>query len=160
MVLAALSTLLLAAAAYLWRTSDAWEVRAGDYLALSQEVGADLAATRADLEGARAELEAVSAQLATAQQRIVELADEKAQLGDDREAQRQLADYQQRVSDAAGRVARALGQCIQGQDQLIGYLGNADLYDPAELDRYAADVQALCQAATDANAQLQSELAG
>lgn len=158
-----------AAAVYLYRTSQAWQERSEQYLAAGQQVGNELATTRAELSGARAEIEAVQAQLATAQERIVQLADEKAQLGDDREAQRQTADYQERVSDAAGRVALALDQCVQGQNQLIGYLeaqaeaasaGRPAPYDAAELERYGTDVQALCQAATDANTGLQRELAG
>ncbi|HWS59234.1 MAG TPA: hypothetical protein VN257_11890, partial [Actinotalea sp.] len=149
----------LVAAGYLWHTSDAWQVRAEEYLRASQSLGAELATTRTDLLGARAELEAVRGQLATAQARIVELADEKAQLGDDREVQRQLVDYQERVTEAAGRVAGALDQCVQGQNQLIGYMANAEQYDPVELDQYATSVQELCQTATEANIALQRELA-
>ncbi|NTW38824.1 MAG: hypothetical protein HGA44_02880 [Cellulomonadaceae bacterium] len=147
------------ASIYLWRASDAWQQRSEQYLDTSRGLGADLAETRSELAGVQSELDAVRTQLATAQERIVELADEKAQLGDDREVQRQLADYQERVTDAAGRVALALDQCVQGQNQLIGYMENAAQYDPAELDQYAASVQALCQTATEANTALQSELA-
>lgn len=152
--------LATAAAVYLYRTTTAWEDRAEEYRRAAEGLGGSLAATQAELEGARAELEGVRAQLATANERIVELADEKAQLGDDREVQRQLVDYQQRVSEAAGTVALALDQCVQGQDQLIGYLQNAAQYDPVELERFGQDVQTLCQQATDANAALQRELAG
>lgn len=147
------------AGVYLYQTSQAWEERAEEYLRASQGLGAELATSETALAGARSELEAVRAQLATAQTRIVELADEKAQLGDDREVQRQLVDYQQRISEAAGQVALALDQCVQGQNQLIGYMENAAQYDPAELEQFGTDVQALCQAATDANAALQRELA-
>lgn len=147
------------AGAYLWRTSDAWQARAEEYLIASQALGTEIATTRTELADVQAELEAVRAQLGTAQARIVELADEKAQLGDDREIQRQLVDYQERVSEAAGRVALALDQCVQGQNQLIGYMENAAQYDPVELDQYATSVQELCQTATEANTALQSELA-
>ena len=146
-------------ASHLYRTSEAWQQRSGFYLDESMGLGEDVARVRAELSGTEAELEAVRAQLATAQSRIVELADEKAQLGDDREVQRQVVDYQERVTEAAGRVALALDECVQGQNQLIGYLKDAAAYDPAELDQYELDVQALCQAATEANTALQSELA-
>lgn len=159
-VLVLLVLLATAAAVYLYRTTTAWEERAEEYRSAAEQLGGSLAATEADLEGARAELEGVRAQLATANQRILELADEKAQLGDDREVQRQLVDYQQRVSEAAGTVALALDQCIQGQDQLIGYLEDPSRYDPAELARFGDEVSALCQQATDANAALQRELEG
>lgn len=161
-VLVVLVLALGAATVHLYRTSTAWEERAGEYLADARGLGGDLAAERAELAGTRAELDAVRDQLATAHARIVELADEKAQIGDDREVQRQLVDYQQRVSDAAGQVAHALDQCVQGQQQLIGYLqqtveGTAR-YDEADLDRFTRDVDALCQAASEANMSLQREL--
>ncbi len=158
-VLLALTTALLGGAtAYLWHTSDAWEKRAADYESASKDLGAVLANTRADLKTTTADLAAVRAQLSTAQARIIELANEKAQIGDDREAQRLLVDYQQRVSKAAGTVAQALDQCVQGQNELIGDLQQAELYDPAYLAARDTQVQSLCQAATDANIALQSEL--
>lgn len=151
-----------ASSVYLYVAASAWEERAETYLRDGRAIGDELATTRAELAGTEAELDAVRSQLATAQSRIVELADEKAQLGDDREVQRQLADYQERVSDAAGQVALALDQCVQGQQQLIGYLQstvtNAAQYDPAELERFRTDVEVLCQAATEANIALQREL--
>lgn len=157
-LLAVTTALLIGSTVYLWRTSDAWEGRANDYEAVSHDLGSDLSDTRAELKATAAELEAVQSQLSTAQARIIELANEKAQIGDDREAQRLLVDYQERVSSAAGKVALALDQCVRGQNQLIGYLQNAELYDPKDLDAYATDVQDLCQAATDANSALQAEL--
>lgn len=157
-----LALALAASTVHLYRTSTAWEARAGAYLQDARGLGEDLASTRAALAGTESELEAVRAQLATAQGRIVELADEKAQIGDDREVQRQLVDYQERVSDAAGQVALALDQCVQGQGELIGYLENTVTgvaqYDPLELERFRTDVDELCQTATEANIALQREL--
>jgi len=156
--LVALVITLVGTSSYLYRTSYAWEDRAGQYSTTSSALGSALAETKRDLSGARAELDAVRTQLTTAQARIIELADEKAQVGDDREAQRLVADYQVRVSDAAGRVALALDQCVQGQNQLIGYLATPELFDEAALGQYTSDVAALCTAATDANDALQVEL--
>ncbi|WP_225754185.1 hypothetical protein [Actinotalea sp. Marseille-Q4924] len=151
-----------ASTVHLYRTSTAWQERADAYLADARGLGDELAATRAALAGTESELDGVRAQLATAQGRIVELADEKAQIGDDREVQRQLVDYQERVSDAAGQVALALDQCVQGQQELIGYLQDtvtdAARYDAAELERFRTDVEDLCQTATEANIALQREL--
>lgn len=158
LILAVTTAILIGSTAYLWRTSDAWEGRADDYEAVSHDLGSDLSDTRAELKATTDELSAVQSQLSTAQARIIELANEKAQIGDDREAQRLLVDYQERISSAAGKVALALDQCVRGQNQLIGYLQNAELYDPKDLDAYATDVQNLCQAATDANTALQAEL--
>ena len=150
-------------AIYLFMSASGWRDQAKSYLGSSLELGRDLAGTRNDLSGARAELEAVRAQLATAQERIVELANEKAQLGDEWEITQQLVDYQERVSDAAGQVALALDQCVQGQQEFIGYLqrereSTAPTYDPAELAKFETDVEALCQAASEANIALQLEL--
>lgn len=158
--------LALGAAGHLYRTSQAWQGRSDEYLQASRDLGEDLAVTRQDLQGAQAELQAVRAQLTTAQERIVELADEKAQLGDDAEVQRQLVDYQERVSDAAGKVALALDTCVQRQLDLIAYLEKAAQevssthpYDPKPVEQYRAEVEALCQTASEANIALQRELA-
>jgi hypothetical protein len=156
--LAATSTALLALSAYLWAASEAWQDRAETYATANTQLGSELASSTVAFNDVSTELDAVRIQLTTAQDRIIELADEKAQIGDDREAQRMLADYQERVSEAAGTVALALERCVQGQNQLIGYMENADSYDPVELDAYAAEVQSLCQNATDANTALQREL--
>lgn len=153
-----LLVLAVTATAYLYGTSRAWQERAETYLETSRTLGQDLATARGELAGARSELAAVRGQLTTAQARIIELADEKAKVGDDREVQRQLVDYQVRVNEAAGRVALALDECVQGQNQLIGYLQEAARYDAVELAQFGADVQALCQAATEANIALQREL--
>ncbi|NNH08668.1 hypothetical protein HLB10_16475 [Cellulomonas fimi] len=151
----ALGTLL---AVRLVTTTRAWERTAADWEELARTHGTQLAQAQVDLEAAQAELSDTQAQLATAQQRITELADEKARLGDTTASQQQLADYQARVSEAAGQVATALANCIDGQERLIGYLRESDRYDPADLERFATDVDRVCGAATDANAELQREL--
>jgi hypothetical protein len=155
---------LAALATYLFRSAQAWRDRAESYLDTSLDIGDELAGTQGQLSGSQAELEAVRAQLATTHQRIVELADEKNQALDDWEITQQLVDYQQRVSDAAGQVALALDQCVQGQQELIGYLQasaepGGPVYDPIVLAQFETDVEALCQAASEANIALQRELA-
>lgn len=144
--------------AYLIRTTTAWQRTSAQWEDLARTHGTELAQAQSDLEAAQAELTDTQTQLATAQQRITELADEKARLGDTSASQQQLADYQARVSQAAGQVATALANCIDGQQRLIGYLRDADQYDPSDLQRFATDVDRVCGAATDANASLQREL--
>ncbi len=160
-----LSVLLVAALAggawlalYLLRVNEQWQEHSQQWQALAEQHGADLAQARSDLEATSSELAAVRGQLATAQERITQLADEKAQLGDESALTQQLADYQRRVSTAAGQVATALATCIDGQEALIRYLENSELYDPASLASYRADVERYCGDARDANAELQSEL--
>jgi chromosome segregation ATPase len=155
--------LVIVLTVYLYQSASAWQDRAEDYLGTSLDLGEDLAGTRSELVGATSELEAVRGQLSTATQRITELADEKAQLRDESEIQQQLVSYQERVSDAAGQVALALDLCVQGQNRLIGYQKNmidgTASYDDAELEAYRAEVEALCNQATEANIGLQRELA-
>jgi chromosome segregation ATPase len=158
-VLSVLLVLVTALAAYLWVRADRYEQYAADVESQARVIGTDLATLRAEHDGTVAELAAVNEQLATAQTRITELADEKAQVGDDREVQRQLVDYQQRVSQAAANVASALTTCIDAQNQLITYLGDAAAYDPADLARFHTDVQGVCATATEANTELQRQLA-
>jgi len=161
-VLAVLLVAVLVASAVLgwrlWTTTQAWQESAAGWEELARTHGEDLAQTTAELEATTGELDATRGQLAAATARITELADEKAQLGDTTAAQQQLADYQQRVSQAAGRVATALATCIDGQEKLIGYLEDAASYDAADIARFRGDVERVCGAATDANAQLQTEL--
>ena len=97
-------------------------------------------------------------QLSTATARITDLANEKAQLGDENVASQQYLDYQTQVSAAAATVASALGQCVSGQEQLVGYLKDAEQYEAADLSRYERQVNALCADADDANEALQREL--
>ncbi len=159
-VLTALLVGALGVGAYLWVTTTRWQESSDAWESTSRGLGEDVARLQAELDGANAELEAARGQLETAQQRITDLANEKAQLGDENEASQQYLDYQSRVSEAAGTVAAALGQCTAAQSQLIAYLGDRDAYDPADLERFSGQVDELCQAATDANAELQQELAG
>lgn len=158
-VLAVLLAGTTALSTYLWIRTVRYEEYAAGIEQQARAIGTDLATLRAEHDGTVGELAAVNEQLSTAQDRITQLADEKAQVGDDREIQRQLVDYQARVSRAAANVASALSTCIDAQNQLITYLENAAAYDPADLQRFKGDVQGVCKAATDANAELQRQLA-
>jgi hypothetical protein len=161
-VLSAVLVLVLVASglllARMFATTRAWEDSTAGWQRLAHENADDLAETQSQLAAAQSQLDTTTAQLAAAQTRITDLANEKAQLGDTSATQQELADYQSRVSQAAGQVATALTACITGQQQLIGYLREADKYDAAQLSRFGQDVQTLCGQATDANSALQAEL--
>ncbi|WP_418277171.1 hypothetical protein ACNHYB_04415 [Isoptericola jiangsuensis] len=157
-VLAVLLVLTTVTSVHLWRTTTAWQEHAAQWETQAREQAGQAASLRTELDGVSAELVGARDQLRTATSRITELADEKAQLGDENVVSQQYLDYQRRVSEAAGAVATALGQCIRSQAELIGYLEEPEAYDPADLERFAGDVQALCDEAVDANDQLQQEL--
>jgi len=157
-VLAVLLAASLGLSGYLLVTTQEWQASSEGWEELARQHGADLAQTQAELAASTAELEATRGQLATAQERITALADEKARLGDDNQTAQQLVEYQARVSAAAGEVATALATCIDGQERLIGYLADAESYDPDQLAQFAADVERVCGAASDANDALQEEL--
>ncbi|WP_344105660.1 hypothetical protein [Myceligenerans crystallogenes] len=156
LALALVATLVLAG--YLWVTTTQWQATSAQWESEAHRYASQVATLDLQLDGANAELAAARDQLATATGRISELANEKAQLGDQRVASQQYLDYQMRVSEAAAKVAVALGQCVDGQDELITYLGDADAYDPGDLRRFRNQVDDLCDQARDANRALQQEL--
>lgn len=150
--------LSVALVAYLWITTTQWQRTAGEWEGEAQRYANRVAELDQQLDGANTELAAARDQLAAATGRISELANEKAQLGDQNIASQQYLDYQMRVSDAGAEVATALGRCVDGQEELIGYLKNADAYDPSDLKRFQGQVNDLCRKAGDANRSLQKEL--
>ena len=156
--LAVLLVATIAVGAYLWVTTVRWQRTASDWEEQAHGYADEVASLRMQLEGANTELQAARDQLSAATSRITDLANEKAQLGDENVVSQQYLDYQTQVSAAAATVASALGQCVSGQEQLVGYLKEADQYEPADLSRYESQVNALCADAEDANEALQREL--
>jgi predicted nucleic acid-binding Zn-ribbon protein len=157
-VLAILLVATIAVGAYLWVTTVRWQRNSAEWEDKAHGYAEEVATLRMQLEGANTELQAARDQLSTATARITDLANEKAQLGDENVASQQYLDYQTQVSAAAATVASALGQCVSGQEQLVGYLKDADQYEAADLNRYERQVGALCEDAEQANQALQQEL--
>ncbi|MFI6425235.1 hypothetical protein [Promicromonospora sp. NPDC050880] len=156
--LAVLLVATIAVGAYLWVTTVRWQRNAAEWEEKAHEYAEEVATLRMQLDAAGSELQAARDQLSTATARITDLANEKAQLGDENVASQQYLDYQTQVSAAAGTVASALGQCVSGQEQLVGYLKEADQYQAEDLRRYERQVNALCDEAEQANQTLQQEL--
>lgn len=157
-MLAVLLVATIAVGAYLWVTTVRWQRSSAEWAELAHEHAAEVAALRMQLDGVSSELAAARDQLSTATARITDLANEKAQLGDENVASQQYLDYQTQVSGAAATVATALGQCVSGQEQLVGYLKDADQYEATDLRRYEQQVSELCADAEQANDVLQREL--
>jgi chromosome segregation ATPase len=148
----------IAVGAYLWVTTVRWQRNSAEWEEKAHEYAEEVATLRMQLDGANSELQAARDQLSTATARITDLANEKAQLGDENVASQQYLDYQTQVSAAAATVASALGQCVSGQEQLVGYLKDADQYEADDLRRYERQVNTLCANADQANEALQREL--
>ena len=156
--LAVLLVAAIAVGAYLWLAAARWQRTSGEWEQKAHGYAGEVASLRMQLDGASSELEAARDQLSTATARITDLANEKAQLGDENVASQQYLDYQTQVSAAAATVASALGQCVSGQEELVGYLRNADQYQADALHRYERQVASLCADAEQANTSLQNEL--
>jgi chromosome segregation ATPase len=156
--LAVLLVVTIAVGAYLWVTTVRWQSTSAEWEEKAHEYAKEVATLRMQLDGANTELQAARDQLSTATARITDLANEKAQLGDENVASQQYLDYQTQVSAAAATVASALGQCVSGQEQLVGYLKDANQYEASDLNRYERQVGALCEDAEQANQALQREL--
>lgn len=157
-VLAIVLVATIVVGAYLWLTTVRWQRTATEWEEKAQGYADEVASLRMQLDGASSELQAARDQLSTATARITDLANEKAQLGDENVASQQYLDYQTQVSGAAATVASALGQCVSGQEQLVGYLKEADQYEAGDLRRYENQVNSLCADAEKANQSLQKEL--
>lgn len=150
----------LGVAGYLYAAATAWEQRAQDLETTARGIGIDLAEIAQERDETVQTLTAAQDELRQADEQLAELADAVAQTGDDREVQRQMANYQAQLSAAASNVAQALESCIQGQDQVIGYLDEIDAWDAESLASFREQVSTYCEQATDAYEQLQTQIEG
>ncbi|WP_062301460.1 hypothetical protein [Demequina subtropica] len=159
---AIMSVLLLASVtliAYLWRVSDAWEAQVAEMTAKGYELGDQVAAEREELAATQEQLDLVTQQLATSKDTVSRLQAENAQWGDDAAfAQEEITALEDVIGDATS-VASSLSRCIEGHEQLADYLRSPDDYKPSELESFATSVDALCEAAADANVAFQQSVA-
>jgi hypothetical protein len=136
-----------------------WEAQVEEIKAQNYDLGARLSEEQTQVVELQSANDQLTSQLKTAQQKVLELADEKAQQGDDVEFYaRQIDDLTVALSTAAG-VANALDRCIEGKTQLVGYLKEAEKYDPVELEAFEASLKIKCDNAVAANVELQQLLA-
>lgn len=156
----ALAVLLIVSAlfsSHLWGVSRAWEQQADELDAANYDLGSRVAAERAEVTRLTDEIDLLSQQLATAQQRITELADINAQADDN------VQYYVQnitRLTDSlalATTVAASLNRCVEGHEQLLHYVRNADNYNPADVAQFETSLTTLCDNAVAANLTLQKE---
>lgn len=159
---AIMTALLIAAAAfvaYLWRVSEAWELRVAELTQIGYDLGEQLAAERAALAEANQQIDLLDDQLTASKDTVLRLQAQNAQWGDDAAyAQEQILALEQ-LTVQASSVANSLSRCIEGHEQLVTYLQTPDDYEPEELESFRASVDELCSAATDAHLAFQQSVA-
>ncbi|WP_062134550.1 hypothetical protein [Demequina aestuarii] len=143
---------------YLWNTSDEWEERAGVLTDVNYDLGARLSSEQQTTLQLTSEIDLLTQQLATSNQKVTDLSSEKASAVDESAVYQQEIDaLETSVSSAAG-VANALHRCVDGQQELVTYLRDAENYDPEELAAFSDSVRELCAEAEGANDRLQEAL--
>lgn len=158
-ILAALLVAAIAFIAYLWNVTSKWEVQVADVKAQNYDLGDTVADREATIEDLTAQLETTSNQLASAQQRVLELADEAAQRGDTTEYYATaLADLGDLLA-ASQSVSATLVRCVEGHQDLVGYLKQPDKYDAADVATFESQVNSMCSNAVSANDELQQLIA-
>lgn len=143
---------------YLYRTTEAWRVNSQQLDDRVRDLADEKATISDELRELDKALDRTETQLDNARDRITALADEKAQLGDEHAVSQRLVEYQEHVAEITADVLFVLDECIAGQERVMGYLADADNYDPDDLTRLQSEVQDYCQDATDAATTLNNEL--
>ena len=136
-----------------------WERQVEDVKAQNYDLGVRLADEQTQVVTLQGQNDQVSSQLKTVQQKGLDLADEKAQQGDNVEFYAREIDNLTTALSTAKSVANALDRCIEGKTQLIGYMNEADKYDPIEIVDFEASLKIKCDNAIAANVELQRVLA-
>lgn len=143
---------------YLWNTSDEWEERAEMLTAVNYDLGERLSSEQQTTLQLTSEIDLLTQQLATSNQKVTDLSSEKASAVDESAVYQQEIDaLETSVSSAAG-VANALHRCVDGQQELVTYLRDAENYEPEELEAFSDSVRNLCAEAEGANDRLQEAL--
>ncbi|MFW2513493.1 hypothetical protein ACNI3K_06915 [Demequina sp. SO4-13] len=143
---------------YLWNTTEEWEARAGMLTEANYDLGERLSSEQQTTMQLSSEIDLLTQQLATSNQKVTDLSSEKANAVDESAFYLQQIDaLEGNVSSATG-VANALHRCVDGQQELVTYLRDAESYEPEELADFSESVRALCDEAEAANDRLQDAL--
>jgi|GEM_PF-973239 len=158
-ILAALLIGVIVLAVQLRDRSLEWEAQVSAVTAQNYDLGTSLSAEQTQVVDLQSANDQITSQLQTAQEKILALADEKAQQGDNVEFYaRQIDDLTTQLTNAAN-VANALDRCIDGEEQLVGYLKAPENYDPIEVSEFEASLKVKCDNAVASNVELQRILA-
>lgn len=139
--------------------SFAWEQQVVDVKAQNYDLGQRVADEQSQVASLKGEIDKITGQLNTAQQKISDLADDKAQQGDNVEFYARQIDSLTSALSTASNVANSLDRCIEGKNQLTGYMKEKDKYDPTEIADFEASLKIKCDNAVAANVELQRILA-
>lgn len=145
-------------AGYLWQVNGKWQAQVTSLTDTGYSLGDRIAEHKKQIDQLESANGLLSDQLATAKDKVLSLSDEKAQWSD------QTAYAQQQVDLLTGQVEQAqtvitqLGRCIEGEQQLVEYMGAVDVYTPEQLDQYRKSVDGLCAVATNATTAFQKSL--
>ncbi|MFN3867045.1 MAG: hypothetical protein ACK4MD_10095 [Demequina sp.] len=144
---------------YLWNTTEEWEARSEALTEINYDLGARLSSEQQTTMQLASEIDLLTQQLATSNQKVTALSAEKASAVDESAFYLQQIDALEGTVSSAAGVANALHRCVDGQQELITYLQDAESYDPDELAAFSSSVRALCAEAERANERLQTALA-
>ncbi|MFW7415807.1 hypothetical protein [Demequina sp. SO4-18] len=143
---------------YLWNTAEEWETRAEMLTEANYDLGARLSGEQQTTMQLASEIDLLTQQLATSNQKVTDLSSEKANAVDESAFYLQQIDALEGDVSSASGVANALHRCVDGQQELVTYLRDAENYEPEELEDFSESVRELCAEAEAANDRLQNAL--
>ncbi|PKQ25748.1 MAG: hypothetical protein CVT64_08605 [Actinobacteria bacterium HGW-Actinobacteria-4] len=156
--LAVLLAIAVGVVVHLWNVSDQWAIRSSELTELNHALAADLAAEQVAVLTQAQQIELLEDQRATLQSRVLDLANAVSQSGDSAATAEQRISLLSDLLSTASSVTNGLNRCIDSKTQLATYMKTPEAYSPEELEAFAASVDQLCAAATNANIQFQQQL--
>ena len=143
---------------YLWNVNGKWQDQVTSLTTTGYDLGDRLADHKKQIDQLESTNGLLTDQLATAKDKVLSLSDEKAQWSDQTAfAQQQVDLLTQQVIEAQDVLIK-LGRCVEGEQQLVEYLGTVDVYSPAQVEQYRNSVAGLCASASAAQADFQRSL--
>ena len=157
-VLAIMLVAALVIAGYLWNVNGKWQAQVESLTTTGYSLGDRIAQHQQQIKQLESANGLLSDQLSTAKDKVLSLSNEKAQWSDQTAFAQQQVDLLNDQVAAAQSVISQLGRCVEGEQQLVVYIGAGDQYTPQQIEQYRASVDSLCQAASTATTDFQKSL--
>ena len=157
-VLAIMLVAAIVIAGYLWNVNGKWQAQVESLTATGYSLGDRIADHQRQIDQLESANGLLSDQLATAKDKVLALSNEKAQWSDQTAYAQQQVDLLNNQITAAQSVITQLGRCVEGEQQLVVYIGAGEEYTPQQIEQFQASVDSLCQAATIATTNFQKSL--